>query len=155
MRQVDIAWDRAGERFVATGIGDQKVVVNAPHANEADRTGIAPAELLLVAAGTCSAWDVVEILRKQRQDVAGVDVRVSGVQDEDAPWTFRRINLEFTVRGRGIKRELVDRAVRVSEERYCSVTSTLRLGTIVECAVRVEEIEPAATALAEPGGETA
>ncbi len=155
MRQVDIAWDRAGERFVATGTGGQQVVVNAPHADEAARTGIAPAELLLVAAGTCCAWDVVEILRKQRQEVDGVEIRVTGAQDEEAPWTFRRIDLEFTVRGRNLNPELADRALRLAEERYCSVTSTLRLGTAVHASVTVAESAPAGATLAESGGETA
>ncbi len=151
MKQVDIVWDRIGERFVATGTGGQQVVVNAPHADEGTaRTGISPAELLLAAAGTCSGWDVVEILRKQRQDVEDVEVRVSGLQDDEAPWTFRQIDLSFTIRGRGIRPDLAERAVHLSEEKYCSVTSTLRLGTRVTSTVYVVETEPVASALAEP-----
>ncbi len=145
MKQVEIEWEPAAERFVARGADDKHVVVNAPHADEATpRTGISPAELLLVAAGTCSAWDVVEILRKQRQDVEGVSIHVAGAQEPEAPWTFREVVLEFRVTGRGLDHDKVERAVRLSEERYCSVTSTIRHGALVRSVVHVEEPEEAA-----------
>ncbi len=139
MKQVQIEWEPEGERFLARGADDKQVVVNAPHVDEAAaRTGISPAELLLVAAGTCSAWDVVEILRKQRQAVEAIEVTVQGEQDHEPPWTFRRIALVFTIRGRGIRPDLAERAVRLSEERYCSVTSTIRQGATVTSSVVLE-----------------
>ncbi len=138
MKQVDIVWEPEAERFIGTGAGGREVVVNAPHAADPDRrTGISPADLLLVAAGTCSAWDVVEILRKQRQAIDGVEVRVKGEQQAEPPWTFQSIVLEFTIRGRNVNREMAERAVRLSEEKYCSVTSTLRRGTSVSSTLEV------------------
>ncbi len=143
MKHVQIAWEASESRFVATGTGGHTVTVNAPHPGDPEhRTGISPAELLLAAAGTCSAWDVVEILRKQRQAVDGVEVRVTGEQEPDAPWPFREIVLEFTIRGRGVNPDLAERAVRLSEEKYCSVTTTIRRSAVVRSTVEVVEAEP-------------
>lgn len=148
VKEIQVAWQSDAERFVATGAEGMQIVVNAPHRDEASpRTGIGPAELLLVAAGTCSAWDVVEILRKQRQAVDAVEVRVIGEQDPEPPWAFVRIGLEFTIRGRGIRRELAERAVQLSEERYCSVTTTIRRGATVTSSLAVED---AVTPLSRP-----
>lgn len=142
VKRVSIAWHPAEERFVGTGAEGMPVAVNAPHADPAaHRTGMSPADLLLVAAGTSAAWDVVEILRKQRQAVEAVDVDVSGEQDREPPWTFRDIRLAFTVRGRGIPPELVEQAVRLSEERHCSVTATIRQGATVTHSVNVLKSE--------------
>lgn len=142
MKSVDISWQPVDEAFVATGSESTTVRINAPHADpNAPRSGFSPAELLLAAAGTCSAWDVVEILRKQRQEVDAIDVRVTGEQDEEAPWPFRRIELAFTIRGKAISPPLAERAVQLSEERYCSVIATVRGVAEVTSSLRIEERE--------------
>jgi putative redox protein len=69
---------------------------------------------------------VVGILQKKRQDLYGLEINIEGEQDEDPPWTFRRIEIEFVVKGRGIKEKAVADAIRLSEERYCSVNATVR-----------------------------
>lgn len=85
-----------------------------------------PSELLLVALAACTAVDVVEILRKKRQDLQGLRITVSGEQDADPPWTFRRIHIHYALRGAGLTSEGVEQAIRLSEEKYCSVAATLR-----------------------------
>lgn len=107
-----------------------------PHGGAA---GPSPAELLLVAGAGCAAWDVVEILRKQHQDVAAIDCHVDGEQQADAPWTFRRVALTFTVRGTGLDRTAVDRAVGLAVEKYCAVLSTVAHAAVVEHETRVED----------------
>ena len=69
---------------------------------------------------------MVEILRKTRTEVADLAVRVTGEQDEDPPWTFREVHLHFTFRGTGIDPAVVERAVRLSVDKYCSVIATVR-----------------------------
>ena len=108
-----------------------------PHGSAA---GPGPAELLLVAGAGCAAWDLIEILRKQRQDVATIDVAVDGDQQSDAPWTFRRLALRFTIRGHDLDRERVERAVELSVDRYCSVLSTIREAASVTFTTLVEEV---------------
>jgi putative redox protein len=148
MSSVQVSWRPGTARFVARGASGAAITVAAPdepagvslddgpHGREA---GPGPAELLLVAGGTCAAWDVVEILRKARQHVTGIDVAVDGEQEEEAPWTFRRVTLRFSVRGRGLAVPKVERAVALSVERYCSVLSTVAAAAEVEHRVEVVE----------------
>lgn len=89
-----------------------------------------------------AAWDVVGILRKGLQEVTAIDVAVDGEQEAEAPWTFRRVVLRFTVRGRGLTVPKVERAVALSVERYCSVLSTLAVAATIEHQTNVVE-EPA------------
>ncbi|HEX8941014.1 MAG TPA: OsmC family protein [Candidatus Limnocylindrales bacterium] len=149
MKTVDITWQPAEERFLAAGSHGQQCLVNAPHADaEARWTGFSPAELLLAAAGTCAGWDIVDILRKQRQAVEGISIRVAGTQDEAPPWAYREVVLHVTIRGHDIDRALAERAVRLSEEKYCSVTATVR--GVARVGFELSVVETAATAV-EPG----
>ena len=127
MKAVDIEWRAGADRFVARGGGGVPATIDAPRLDpDARPEGPSPSEMLLAAAGTCSAWDVVEILRKQRQAVETIDVHVEGDQEVDPPWPYRRIRVHFTVRGTDLDPAQVARAVRLSESTYCSVISTIR-----------------------------
>ena len=108
-------------------------------------TGFSASELLLAGVGACSAWDVVEVLRKKRQRLVALDVRVDGEQDADPPWAYRRISVQYTARGHGLDEAVVRRAVRLSVDRYCSVIATVRGGAEVVDSVEVVE-EPGAPA---------
>ncbi len=155
MKSIQLAWRPGTARFEATGRSGARRVFDAPgepaelprdggpHGPEA---GPGPAELLLVAGAGCAAWDLVEILRKQRQDLATIDVTVDGDQQPDPPWTFRRVELRFTVQGRSLDREQVERAVELSVERYCSVLSTIREAAHVTFTTHVGEAPPAGEA---------
>jgi putative redox protein len=93
--------------------------------------------LLLAAAGSCAGWDVVEILRKRRADVAGLEVTVEAEQDDDPPWTYRRVALHFRVTGAGLKVPVLARVVRLSIVRYCSVISTIAGVAAIEATVEL------------------
>lgn len=129
MRTVTVAWDGQAERFTASGShAGHTIDVNAPHEPDSDHppTGFSASELILAGVGSCAAWDIVEILRKGRQDVTGIDVRVEGEQDAEQPWPYRSIVLHFTIRGRGVSETAVERAIALSTDRYCSAIATVR-----------------------------
>jgi putative redox protein len=145
MRTVEVAWDQAAGSFSATGTAaGHRITISAPAepGTRRDPTGFSPADLLLAAVGSCSAWDVVEILRKARQPLTGVTVRVEGDQEAAAPWTFRRVAIHYTVRGHGVDPAAAERAVRLSVDRYCSVLATIR--PAAEIVDTVEVLEEAA-----------
>jgi putative redox protein len=123
MAHAKISWF-GGKQFVGVDSSKHSVVMSAQ--DEANATGMKPSDLLLVALAGCTAVDVVGILQKKRQDLYGLEINIEGEQDEDPPWTFRRIEIEFVVKGRGIKEKAVADAIRLSEERYCSVNATVR-----------------------------
>lgn len=114
-----------GMSFIAeTGSGHLVAMDGAPEAggrNLAPR----PMELLLAGAGGCTAFDVVMILRRGRQDVAGCEVKLSAERAETDPKVFTRINLHFIVTGKDLKLEAVERAINLSAEKYCSASIML------------------------------
>jgi putative redox protein len=88
-------------------------------------TGLKCSDLLLLSAASCSAYDIVSILKKQRQALQGLEVLCTGDQEANPPYRFTHIHLHYIVKGR-LDPDKVDRAIKLSEEKYCSVTNTLR-----------------------------
>ena len=115
----------SGMGFVAeTGSGHLITMDGAPDGggrNLAPR----PMETLLAAAGACTAYDVVLILKRGRHAVSGCVVKVQAERAEADPKVFTRINLHFTVRGRNLADAVVARAIALSHEKYCSATIML------------------------------
>ena len=87
--------------------------------------GAKPSDLLPVSLAACTAYDVVVILRKQRQDLRALEVTIRSTQDPEPPWTFRSIHTHFVLRG-GIDDQKAGRAIDLAESKYCSVAATLR-----------------------------
>lgn len=137
MAQVNVTWVQ-GRTFVGTDSTQHSVVISSP----ADGVGIKPSELLLLAVGSCTAYDVVNILEKKRALITDVRVTVSGEQEADPPWPFRKIHIHYAVGGENLKPEDVAKAIHLSEEKYCSVSATLRQS--VEITTDFEVLEPAA-----------
>jgi putative redox protein len=96
-------------------------------------------EMVLLGTGGCTAYDVVLILRKNGQDVRGCDVRLSAERAPTEPKVFTRIHFQFTVRGRGIKPNLVERAIALSHDKYCS--ASIMIGKTAELTTGWEIVE--------------
>jgi len=111
--------------FVAeTGSGHVLAMDGAPEAggrNLAPR----PMETVLAGTGACTAFDVVIILKKSGQDITGCEVKLEAERAPADPKVFTKIHMQFTVRGRALKRNLVEHAVRLTREKYCSATAML------------------------------
>jgi len=88
--------------------------------------GPSPMEAMLAALGGCTGMDVISILQKMRAPLEGLEIRVAGERAETHPRVFTRINVEYVLTGAGLKTEQVQRAVELSQERYCSVSAMLR-----------------------------
>ena len=124
MAEVTVTWVQ-GVQFVGTGSGGHSVVLDAPAGRPA-WDGFKPSELLLAAVGGCTGVDVVDILRKKHQQVSGLRIIVTGRQQAEFPHAFTEIDVHYAVRGRGVSNEAVERAIQLSEEKYCSVAATVR-----------------------------
>jgi putative redox protein len=98
-----------------------------------------PMELLLAATGGCTAYDVVLILKRGRHDVRGCDVVLQAERAADDPKVFTRIEFRFVVRGRALKQDVVERAVRLSHEKYCSASVMLEKTAQMTHTVEVVE----------------
>lgn len=98
-----------------------------------------PMEMLLVGTGGCTAYDVVLILQRGRHDVRGCEVSLKAQRAPEDPKVFTRIEFHFTVRGRGLKQDVVERAVRLSHDKYCS--ASVMLAKTAELTYTVQIVE--------------
>jgi putative redox protein len=121
MANASVRWV-CGKQFIGIDSTNHSVVLSTPD----EGTGMKPSELLLVALAACTAVDVVEILSKKRIKLIYLEIEANAEQDSDPPWTFRKIKLHYRVGGKGLTAKAVEQAIQLSEEKYCSVASTLR-----------------------------
>ena len=124
--EVKVSWNGpSGMGFRAqTGTGHMVAMDGAPEAgghNLAPR----PMEMLLVGTGGCTAYDVVLILQRGRENVLGCDVTLQAERAETDPKVFTKINFHFVVTGRNLKSAAVERAVQLSHDKYCSASAML------------------------------
>lgn len=103
--------------------------------------GPRPMELLLMGTGGCTSVDVVMILQKGRQDVTGCEVEISAERADDHPKVFTKVHMHFIVTGRNLKPETVERAIKLSAEKYCS--ASIILGKTAVMTHDYEIVEPA------------
>jgi putative redox protein len=109
-----------GERFVVSGSSGHAIVTDSSAATAAN-----PMELVLMALCGCTATDVVSILRKKREPLTGLEVRAEAERAAEPPRVYTSIKLIYTVSGM-VTRKAVEDAVRLSEQKYCSVSAMLK-----------------------------
>lgn len=124
-----VRWHEGMSFIAETGSGHMVPMDGAPAAGGRDLAP-RPMELLLAGAGGCTSFDVITILRKGRQDVVDCTVKLTAQRAAEDPKVFTRIDMHFVVKGRGLKPEAVERAVRLSAEKYCS--ASIMLGKTAE-----------------------
>ncbi|HTK08236.1 MAG TPA: OsmC family protein [Ktedonobacteraceae bacterium] len=125
---------------IKTGTG-HTVVVDSAVAGGGKESGPRPMELLLVALAGCAGMDMISILRKMRQDVRDYEVRVVGAREEEQPRPFTEITVEHIFTGHEIQPSAVERAIQLTEDRYCGVSAML--GKKAKIVHHYRLIEPA------------
>ncbi|HEX6385820.1 MAG TPA: OsmC family protein [Anaerolineae bacterium] len=99
-----------------------------------------PMEFLLAAVAGCTAVDVVSTLRKMRQPLDGLVVEISGVRADDHPRVYTEATIVYVVRGNSIDPQAVEKAIKLSKEKYCSASAMFeRAGVVLETDYRIEE----------------
>lgn len=126
-------------RFDGESGAGSRIVMDVGEQDGGQNAGPSPMELLLVALAGCTGMDVISILRKKRQNVTGYTVSVRGVRREEHPQTFTTITVEHTVTGNGIRPDAVQRAIELSETKYCPVGATLAKTASITHSFRIEE----------------
>ncbi|CUA95331.1 OsmC family protein [Thiomonas bhubaneswarensis] len=100
-----------------------------------------PMETVLAGTGGCTAYDVVYILKKARQDVRGCSVRLEAERATTDPKVFTRIHMHFTVSGKDLRTEMVHRAVELSHTKYCSASAMLEKTAAMTYSVDIAQVE--------------
>jgi putative redox protein len=128
--------------FVAESGSGHSIVIDGPPDHGGQNQGVRPMEMILMGLGACTAFDVVGILKKSRQNVSDCVTQLSATRSEGIPSVFEKIHIAFTVTGRNLKPRQVERAVALSAEKYCSASIMLERGG-VEISHAVEIIDEA------------
>ena len=121
---INVNWE-GGFKFTSSDVYGHSVIVDAAMNDGDSFDGMMPGELLLTSLAGCSGIDLVNILQRQRQEVTGLEIKVVGAQIPDPPWTWVEVELECTIRGKGLREEAVKRAIELSENKYCSTGATI------------------------------
>lgn len=108
--------------FIGIDNSSRSVVLSG----DKDGIGAKPSQMLLVAMSSCSGVDVVEILRKKRKTLTGLEITATGEQDPNPPWAYRKIHLHYRLTGGDLTEKAVEQAIDLSQNKYCSVSATVR-----------------------------
>lgn len=122
------------DRFVGQASSGHALVVDAGQ----NKTASSPVELVLIAMCGCTAYDVVSILRKKREPFTGVEVSAEGERATEQPSVYTSIKLVYRIKGR-VSRKAVEDAVRLSEEKYCSVAAMLNKTAKITYEIQLDE----------------
>jgi len=120
-----VRWTGEGMSFLAETGSNHLVAMDGAPDGGGRNLAPRPMEMVLLGTGGCTAYDVVLILKKSGQDVTGCEVKLTAERAPTDPKVFTKIHMHWTVRGRGLKRNLVEHAVRLTHEKYCSATAML------------------------------
>ena len=128
-----------GVSFVGQSESGHSVVMDGPPDSGGKNLGVRPMEMLLLGLGGCSAFDVVHILRKSRQQITDCVADIEAERAESDPKVFTKIHVHFTVTGKGLDPKRVEQAVNLSAEKYCS--ASIMLGKVAEITHDFEVME--------------
>ena len=134
-----VRWTGEGMSFLAETGSNHLVTMDGAPEGGGRNLAPRPMEIVLAGTGGCTAYDVVVILKKSGQDVRGCEVRLSSERASTDPKVFTRIHMQFVVRGRALKRNLVEHAIRLSHDKYCS--ASIMLGKTAEITTGFEIVE--------------
>ena len=134
-----IKWVDGVAMLAESGSG-HALVMDGPPEHGGRNLGVRPMEMLLMGLGGCTEFDVLHILRRGRHEVSLCEVELNAERAEADPKVFTRIHVHFRVAGKGLTEKAVERAVRLSAEKYCS--ASIMLGAMAEITHGFELVEP-------------
>ena len=124
-----------GQRYVGRNESGDQILIDA----DSPAIGVRPMEALLAALGTCTAFDVVEILAKRRTPVQSYRIELEGTRAEEHPRRYTHIKVRHIVGGEGITQKSLEKAVNLSHEKYCSVAASLNAEIEAETILELAE----------------
>ena len=131
---------RLDEGTAFTGeLGGYNISIGAAPEDGSERKGVSPKALSLTSLAGCTAIDVIEMLRKMRQEIDAFSVDAEGEETEDHPRIFREIVVTYRLKGRNIERDKVERAVQLSQEKYCGVSAMLGKAVPITTKIVIDE----------------
>ena len=130
-----------GITFVGKTDSNHWITMDGPENFYGSNAGIRPKELILLGLAGCTGSDVVAILQKKRVDLKGFEINIKAVQQEEHPQVYTKIHLEFLFYGKNISDKDVERAIELSQTKYCSVTVMLQKAVEITHSFKIIETE--------------
>lgn len=128
-----------GKEFVTTTGSGHRIVTDSTEKGGGKNRGPSPMELMLVGLAGCTGMDVIDILKKKRQSIVGLEVQVEGMRSEGTPAVYNEIEICYVVRGKNIAPKAVEHAIHLSETKYCSVGAMLGKCAIIKTRYEIFE----------------
>ena len=141
MSTVNMKWID-GELFVGVDSFGHTIVTGSWPAQEPEWAALKPSDLLLLGLIGCAGYDVVTILKKQREQLTGLEMSCTGEQMDEAPYAFTKIHIDYRLAGHDLSENKVRRAIQLSEEQYCSVAATVRGVAEITSSYTILDSEP-------------
>ncbi len=138
-----------GVAFMAHGDSGHGLIVDGAEVIGGRNLGPRPMELVLQGLATCSAMDVISMLRKAREAVSDLIIDVEATRADTVPKVFTQIHLTYTVEGHNLRPRMVERAVNLSQEKYCSVSRMLASTATITHSYEIREVAPDPTPTAD------
>jgi putative redox protein len=135
---VDVRWE-GGMRFVATTEEGDSLTMDTDPEGGGEGGGFRPVKLVLVGLGGCAGMDIIWILKRQRQQVTGLEIKVTGSRRKTDPRYYDKVEVRYVLHGRNLRESAVKRAIELSEQKYCSVRGILRPEVKVTTSYRIEQ----------------
>ena len=127
--------------FIGESESGHALIMDGPPENGGRNMGVRPMEMLLLGMGGCSTFDVIHILQKGRHDVTDCIAEITAERADSVPKVFTKIHIHFIVTGRQLKASVVERAVKLSAEKYCSASIMLEKSVAISHDCEVLEAE--------------
>lgn len=125
MLEAKLTWSGGG-KFDGTSAFGLPISTDTAKNAGGNEQGYKPTELVMFGLAGCTGVDVVKILEKMRQNLTGLEIEVKAFQPNEYPKPFNKIEVKYTLRGRNLDRNKVEQAIKLSEEKYCAVSLTLK-----------------------------
>ena len=130
-----------GMQFLSISSGGHPLVMDASPDGGGRGEGIGPMELMLHALAGCTGVDVVSILQKKRQPLKGLEIKVKGERRQEYPRVYSHVEIEYVFKGKGLDPKAVEQAIKLSQEKYCSVEAHLAAFAQIRSSYRIIEEE--------------
>ena len=125
--------------FTGTADRGYSLSLDSSPASGGENGGFGPMELVLIGLAGCTAMDVIDILRKKRQEVTGFDVKVHAVRAEEHPRVFNKVSIEYLITGHNLEKAAAERAVELSITKYCPVSAMIAKTARIEPKITIFE----------------
>lgn len=137
-----ITLKRLDNAFHFEGVGESNIAVSIDGSKKigGNDLGARPMELVLMALGSCASMDLISIIKKQRQELANIEIEINGERDyQKTPAVFKKINVHFVLSGK-LQNDKIEKAVQLSMEKYCSVSAMLEKTAKINYSFKIIEL---------------